>query len=347
VGGTNISVDNTDPLNPVISAPGSDVPGAPMKTNPIVWGDLAVITDSEDGNTLKRATFLNIRNVLKTYFDTVYTALGNWLPLSGGTLSGELISTASNSYRLANGSGKSLILRKDATNFYALISDTPTGDFNTLRPFRIDLASGKVFVGNGFRSEANIEAGSAVLETNGNVWGSIWNNGSLSAWLSSTSNRAYPRRSDGGAMNFNWSGQSGQPTWLWGGTDGTNMYVYNPVNFSVNYANSAGNAATLGGADRGYLEGVSYNYGYSRTRDYLLAENIPVGGYVFAQCNAGGSGGPGSVVGGGNLYYAHGNGSPMTGAINVGYGTWWSSGTFSAASGANQPTAATLWKRIG
>ena len=45
-------------------------------------------------------------------------------------------------------------------------------------------------------------------------------------------------------MTFNWSGQSGQPTWLWGGTDGTNMYVYNPSNFSVNYATSAGSASS-------------------------------------------------------------------------------------------------------
>lgn len=39
--------------------------------------------------------------------------------------------------------------------------------------------------------------------------------------------------------NWNWSGQSGQPTWLWGGTDGTNMYVYNPSNFNVNSARTA------------------------------------------------------------------------------------------------------------
>lgn len=44
-------------------------------------------------------------------------------------------------------------------------------------------------------------------------------------------------------MVFNWSGQSGQPTWLWGGNDGTNMYVYNPSNFNVNYAKSAGAVA--------------------------------------------------------------------------------------------------------
>jgi hypothetical protein len=58
----------------------------------------------------------------------------------------------------------------------------------------------------------------------------------------STAGRAYPYRSDGGNLNFYWSGQSGQPTWLWGGSDGENMYVYNPSNFSVNYAATAGSA---------------------------------------------------------------------------------------------------------
>ena len=55
-----------------------------------------------------------------------------------------------------------------------------------------------------------------------------------------TDGAAYPRRVGGVTMNFNWSGQGGQPTWLWGGEDGTNMYVYNPANFSVNYATNSG-----------------------------------------------------------------------------------------------------------
>lgn len=65
-----------------------------------------------------------------------------------------------------------------------------------------------------------------------------------SAAYADTAGRAYPRRSDGNNLNFYWSGQSGQPSWLWGGNDGTNMYVYNPSNFSVNYANSAGSASS-------------------------------------------------------------------------------------------------------
>lgn len=43
----------------------------------------------------------------------------------------------------------------------------------------------------------------------------------------------------GKPMTFNWSGQGGQPSWLWGGNDGRDMYVYNPSNFSVNTATTA------------------------------------------------------------------------------------------------------------
>ena len=46
-------------------------------------------------------------------------------------------------------------------------------------------------------------------------------------------------------MRFHWSGQDGQPTWLWGGDEGENMYVYDPSNFSVNYANSAGALSSM------------------------------------------------------------------------------------------------------
>ena len=51
--------------------------------------------------------------------------------------------------------------------------------------------------------------------------------------------------STAGAGTYNWSGQGGQPTWLWGGNDGANFYVYNPSNFSVNYAGSAGSAGSV------------------------------------------------------------------------------------------------------
>lgn len=58
-------------------------------------------------------------------------------------------------------------------------------------------------------------------------------------------------RADGEVAAFNWTGQSGQPTWLWGGNDFNSYYVYNPSNFRVAYAASAGNADTLDGEHAG------------------------------------------------------------------------------------------------
>lgn len=43
---------------------------------------------------------------------------------------------------------------------------------------------------------------------------------------------------------WHWSGQSGQPTWLWGGNSENAYYVYNPSNFRVAYATSAGSATS-------------------------------------------------------------------------------------------------------
>ncbi len=60
---------------------------------------------------------------------------------------------------------------------------------------------------------------------------------------SQTVNRAEYLANDSAYMRMHWSGQSGQPSWLWGGNDASNMYVWNPSNFSVNYANSAGTVA--------------------------------------------------------------------------------------------------------
>ena len=52
---------------------------------------------------------------------------------------------------------------------------------------------------------------------------------------------------NGTAMTFNWSGQGGQPSWLWGSNDGSNIYVYNPSNFSVSYATTSGTSSSCSG----------------------------------------------------------------------------------------------------
>ena len=56
-----------------------------------------------------------------------------------------------------------------------------------------------------------------------------WNGGITATTLARNGDVSKP-------MTFNWYGHDGQPTWLWGGEDGTNMYVYNPKNFAVDTA---------------------------------------------------------------------------------------------------------------
>lgn len=51
--------------------------------------------------------------------------------------------------------------------------------------------------------------------------------------------------------NWYWSGQGGQPAWLWGGSDGANMYVYNPSNFRVANANTVADLGINGTVNNG------------------------------------------------------------------------------------------------
>ena len=79
--------------------------------------------------------------------------------------------------------------------------------------------------------------------------------------------------------NWHWSGQGGQPSWLWGGNDGTNMYVYNPSNFSVNYAKTAGAVTNLGTV---YARNTSNTYNLSGSGQWitLASVTLPAGVYV-------------------------------------------------------------------
>ncbi len=88
------------------------------------------------------------------------------------------------------------------------------------------------------------------------------------------------RREGGVDTVWNWAGQGGQPGWLWGGNDGVNMYVYNPSNFSVNYANSAGSAPANGGtagAVSGVVTGTRFTLPSGGTWTYISTYYTPSG----------------------------------------------------------------------
>lgn len=113
------------------------------------------------------------------------------------------------------------------------------------------------------------------------------------------------------ALSFiwNWASQTGQPSYVWGGSDGTNMYAYNPSNFSVNYAATAGNAnyATTAGsapANGGTSAAVTINYNNNSNSTYQVLWGSgngvygngsiyvnPAYGYIYANEFMAGSGG--------------------------------------------------------
>jgi len=86
-------------------------------------------------------------NIFRT---TGNLGLGNNAPSYRLDVTGEITSRNSNSFRLRQNSF-STILRNDNTDFYLLLTNSgdPDGTWNTLRPFRVNLATGNTYVGNG------------------------------------------------------------------------------------------------------------------------------------------------------------------------------------------------------
>lgn len=154
--------------------------------------------------------------------------------------------------------------------------------FNSSGAWHRDLYIGGATAELGYNGDI-VLGGASRFQTDGNIY-MQWAGAYLSTVLNSkitTDGRAYPRRVGGGDLNFNWSGQGGQPSWLWGGNDGANMYVYNPSNFSVNYANSAGYAGSSANADTvdGY-HAIDLAQIY-KGGDHLLT-NYPIGTIILA-----------------------------------------------------------------
>ena len=76
--------------------------------------------------------------------------IGTSTPAYKLDVNGEVASRSSNAFRLRN-SSYSTILRNDNSDFYMLLTDSgnPDGTWNALRPFRLNLSTGNVYIGNG------------------------------------------------------------------------------------------------------------------------------------------------------------------------------------------------------
>ena len=76
--------------------------------------------------------------------------------------------------------------------------------------------------------------------------------------------------------NWNWTEQKNQPIWVWGGDDMTNMYVYHPSRFHVEYAESAGAVAwnNVSGKPSSYPPSNHGHNDYLSTSGGTLAGNL-------------------------------------------------------------------------
>ena len=155
--------------------------------------------------------------------------------------------------------------------------------------------SDKIYIGY---SESGLKAQADTLDLGNVVTTSAGCTKAPSAALAdnATNARNLVVTADGQAAKFNWDGRyTGQPEWVWGGNAAEfgNMYTWNPINFSVNYANSAATATTATGLT------------YAFTTNNVLA--LPPGGTWFVLSWWDGTGGTakgnwsgGQVVAGGS-----------------------------------------------
>lgn len=98
----------------------------------------------------------------------------------------------------------------------------------------------------------------------------------------------------GNHVTWNWNGQEGQPEWLWGGNEATRtqMYVYNPANFSVNFASTARQTTAVPnvafvGRDGAIPNGGTWLYVYLPYDSHYL-RGVTLAGGATAPSNDGG-----------------------------------------------------------
>lgn len=166
---------------------------------------------------------------------TSWIGLGNYLPLSGGVVTGQIKKDTGGSWI---GDRDRVLARSHYPGdwAYGAVAGIATksgfwtmGALGGWEDLVFNYSTDSNYsAGNNSTSQVRLPAQAGTIITSATIG-------------SQTVNRAEYLANDSAYMRMHWNGQSGQPTWLWGGNDASNMYVWNPSNFSVNYANSAGN----------------------------------------------------------------------------------------------------------
>ena len=189
---------------------------------------------------------------------TSWIGLGNYLPLSGGVVTGQIKKDTGGSWI---GDRDRVLARSHYPGdwSYGAVAGMPTkngfwtmGALGGWEDLVFNYSTDSNYsAGNNSTSQVRLPAQAGTIITSATIG-------------NQTVNRAEYLGNDAAYMRMHWNGQSGQPTWLWGGNDASNMYVYNPSNFSVNYANNAGNGTAdfqTKVTDDGQFGAVRFNNG--------------------------------------------------------------------------------------
>lgn len=193
--------------------------------------------------------------------NTITTAAGN----NGQVASNASTGTANITYWQAlNNASRSVYFGITTSAFSGVyVTNGPSGEqgfFGTGSSLPITVFTNGVARINIAGDGSSINLMSTNVQANGSNVITSANIGSQSVLYATTAGRAYPYRSDGTPIAINWSGQSGQPSWLIGGNDGVNFYVYNPANFTVNSATYAtqGTVTRPAGDSTSYLATTAF-----------------------------------------------------------------------------------------
>ena len=220
----------------------------------------------------------------------------SYLPLTGGTVSGLTTFT------------DNLNVNKSVVTYGIEVyhTKTPFIDFHYENDGTVDYTSRIIENAKGI-----LNINGATFSTGGSVWCPTLK---VDNAINGNLNGCAKTLALGGDLNypatFNWTGQNGQPNWVWGGSDMTNMYVYNPSNFNVNSATylSVKGTNTYQGSDDNTgnwgkqgcsLHWYSGAYMKNQPSGYMYVMNLTLGGAEVHQI--------GCAQPGGSLYHRGGN----------------------------------------
>ena len=207
------------------------VAGTKTFSKPIV-GSVTGSSGSCTGNATSATKLQTARTINGTAFNgTANITTANWGTARNIAIADE---TATNTGKAVSVNGSAAVTLKLPAAIKANITGSLTGNAATATKATQDSDGNKItttYSKNGHTHDDRYYTEAEV-------------NNLLAGKANSSHTHPYIPTSASCNKNWHWSGRGGQPTWLWGGEDGTNMYVYNPLDFRVNYANSANSAVT-------------------------------------------------------------------------------------------------------